>query len=179
MAPLTLLTANLELRPLDAGDLAAWIARDPERLLGRTGARFQVPVQTPPLFGDDLPAIHNMLQRQGDHPGDWLWLMILEGTREPAGVVGFSTATGPTGTITAGWSVYPRLQGRGLATEALRALVPWALARPGVRSLRATIPPDNGPSIRVAEKLGMSQTGKEMDLEVGEVLVYELQATPP
>ena len=41
--------------------------------------------------------------------------------------------------------------------------------------MRATIPPDNIPSIRVAEKLGMELVGKGEDPEVGEVLLYEVR----
>ena len=73
-----------------------------------------------------------------------------------------------------GYSVYPALRRIGLATEGLQALLAWLFEQSGVDRVRATIPPDNAPSIRVAEKLGMQLVGKDEDPQAGEVLLYEV-----
>ena len=73
-------------------------------------------------------------------------------------------------------TVYPEFQGRGFATEAVRALVSWAVAQPGVARVRATIPPWNASSLRVAEKAGLRPVGTDVDEEGGEVQVWEAEA---
>ena len=56
-----------------------------------------------------------------------------------------------------GWTIARRHWGHGYATEAARALLPWAYER-GVESLISLINPANVRSIRVAEKLGAVPT---------------------
>jgi RimJ/RimL family protein N-acetyltransferase len=53
----------------------------------------------------------------------------------------------------AGWALVPEAQGRGIATEALSAAHAWADER-GLGETMCLIDPDNGPSLRVAHKLG-------------------------
>ncbi|QGP77980.1 GNAT family N-acetyltransferase [Sphingobium sp. CAP-1] len=54
----------------------------------------------------------------------------------------------------AGWVVGPEAWGRGIATEAMHAILEWADAHLDAPSLRCIIDPDNMASIKVAEKLG-------------------------
>lgn len=54
----------------------------------------------------------------------------------------------------AGWVLAPDAWGRGIATEAMHAVLDWADARLDAPSLRCIIDPDNLASIKVAEKLG-------------------------
>lgn len=58
------------------------------------------------------------------------------------------------GVIEAGWAFAPAAWGRGVASEAMAAVLAWADAhRPG-EAIRCIIEPGNGASIRVAERLG-------------------------
>ncbi|MBB3981532.1 RimJ/RimL family protein N-acetyltransferase [Sphingobium fontiphilum] len=58
------------------------------------------------------------------------------------------------GVIEAGWAFAPAAWGRGIASEAMAAVLAWADAqRPG-EAVRCIIEPGNGASIRVAERLG-------------------------
>jgi len=50
--------------------------------------------------------------------------------------------------------------GRGLATEAARAVAEWALARPGCFRLWAVCDVENRASARVLEKIGMEREGR-------------------
>jgi RimJ/RimL family protein N-acetyltransferase len=164
----TVVTERLILRQLGAEDLDAWVAGHASVLQDRTGARFRAPVEAPPLFADDLPALRDLLrQEDGRHQ---IWLLVEKDSDEPVGVAGFST---DQRVATTGYSVFPRFESRGYTTEALRALLDRIQAEGGVDRVRATIPPDNLPSIRVAKKLGMVNTGTDVDPEVGDVLVYE------
>lgn len=54
----------------------------------------------------------------------------------------------------AGWVLGPAAWGRGIATEAMQAILDWADAHLDAPSLRCIIDPGNEASIHVAEKLG-------------------------
>ncbi len=53
-----------------------------------------------------------------------------------------------------GWALAGHAQGKGYATEALGAVVAWGEAHFGPVRTACIIHPDNGPSIRVAQKCG-------------------------
>jgi RimJ/RimL family protein N-acetyltransferase len=160
---------RLDLVQLDAPAIDAWIARDGRRLLELTGARFPEPVDAPPLFDADLPRVRQLLQ---DGPDSGPWLFVLRETREPVGAGGTS-ALGD-GTLFLGYSIWPRHQRRGYASEAVQALCEHGLAQPGVKRIRATIPIGHVASERVVERAGFHRVGKDFDPDAGEVGVFEL-----
>jgi RimJ/RimL family protein N-acetyltransferase len=55
-----------------------------------------------------------------------------------------------------GWVLRPDAWGQGLATEAARAWLAWGFENLDLPYLTAMIHPDNAPSMRVAERLGMA-----------------------
>jgi RimJ/RimL family protein N-acetyltransferase len=55
--------------------------------------------------------------------------------------------------------VTPGYRGRGIATEAVRALARWALNQPAVLSILARCEPGNGPSIAVLARVGFVRDG--------------------
>ncbi|NLX09885.1 MAG: GNAT family N-acetyltransferase [Chloroflexi bacterium] len=88
-----------------------------------------------------------------------VWVMVRRDDPAVVGDIGFKGAPDSGGMIEIGYSVVPAAQKQGYATEAGRALLAWAFAQPAVRQVTATCLPDNRPSIRVLEKLGMQRTG--------------------
>jgi RimJ/RimL family protein N-acetyltransferase len=113
------------------------------------------------------------LRTDPDARGWWVWLAALPDGEE-VGSGGFGGRPGPNRRLTVGYSVHDEHRGRGYATEMLTLLTEWALARPEVDLVRATITPDNLPSLRVAEKSGFTATGELLqDAEHGELLVFE------
>lgn len=53
------------------------------------------------------------------------------------------------------WAVWdPDAEGRGFATEAMRALIPWSFRRAGIDTAISVVDADNAASRRVAERLG-------------------------
>lgn len=56
-----------------------------------------------------------------------------------------------------GWVLASRAQGKGYATEAVRAAVAWGQANLGTSRMVCLIHPDNVASIRVAEKCGFRE----------------------
>jgi len=57
--------------------------------------------------------------------------------------------------VTVGYGLAPGARGQGYATEALRVVVAWALARPEVVAVEADTTHANLPSQRVMERAGM------------------------
>lgn len=100
--------------------------------------------------------IEEMAGREPGEPGGWVQFSVEE--RDGArlvGDVGISPADGEPGVVKVGYTISPVVQGRGYATEAVQALVDYALNTLGAEVVRAYADADNTPSIRVAEKVGM------------------------
>jgi ribosomal-protein-alanine N-acetyltransferase len=106
-----------------------------------------------------------------------LWGDRVMVTREPpikiVGSVVFHGAPDAEGTVEVAYGVEEESQGRGYATEAVGAMVAWALAQPAVHVVRATTPPWHVPSKRVLEKCGFSQVGVREGDALGELYEYE------
>ncbi len=165
---------RLEFRPLTITAIEALIAGNREILESATAATFPAPLAAPPEMDDALPAMRDTLR---DDPASACWgpfLIVLRETGEAAGSAGFVAQTARDGNRELGYSVYPSFQRQGIASEAAAALVAWALAQPGIRSVRATIPPWHVASQRVAANAGMHPTGRmETDPDEGPVEVWE------
>jgi RimJ/RimL family protein N-acetyltransferase len=100
--------------------------------------------------------IEEMAARAPGEPGGWVQLSVEErATGRLVGDIGLSPVDGEPGVVKVGYTIAPSEQGRGYATEAMRALVAYALDRLGAEVVRAYASADNIPSIRVAEKTGM------------------------
>lgn len=174
---MTLRTDRLRLVALNAEALQAWVDGDAGRLRDETATVFDEPVEAPPLFGEDLPMFRDRMAEGPDELGWWVWLVARMEDDRAVGVCGLGGRPDADGNTVIGYSVYPHLEGRGYATEASRALLHWVLAQPGVTCVKATVPTWNLGSVAVARKLGMIETGHEVDPDVGEVAVYEITAT--
>ncbi len=59
-----------------------------------------------------------------------------------------------------GWIFAQEVHGRGYATEAMRAAIGWMEAKRGRERTVCIIDPANGPSLRVAAKLGFAAYGE-------------------
>jgi [ribosomal protein S5]-alanine N-acetyltransferase len=119
---------------------------------------------------DDWPAedLRDFLPVYGQTVGDevalagWgIWLMLHPAAQTLIGDIGFKGPPDGTGAVEIGYSVLPAFRGHGYATEAARALIGWAAAQPGVRRVTAECLEDNRASIRVLEKAGMHQIGRD------------------
>lgn len=90
----------------------------------------------------------------------------LRETGELVGHVGLSPAHG---SVEIGYAIEDRMQGRGLATEAVAAMAQWGLTELGLPEVLGVVGADNAASCRVLEKAGFVRT--ETSYGVG-VLVY-------
>ena len=108
----------------------------------------------------DAPFLrHEFETMAGRVPGDRGWVQLTLEDRETGellGDVGMSPADGEPGVLKIGYTVSPEHQGRGVATEAVRALIAYAFERLVADVVRIYADADNAPSIRVAEKAGLT-----------------------
>lgn len=137
--------------------------------LGRTlGA--EVPADWP---GPDLEEILPFLDdAQSARPerGHWITILMHTADRVLIGSAGFKDVPDEFGAVEIGYGLIAAYRGQGYATEAARALIDWAFARPAVRRATAECLRDNTPSIRVLERIGMRRVGRDGDLLQWELL---------
>jgi RimJ/RimL family protein N-acetyltransferase len=86
------------------------------------------------------------------------------------GAMGFHGVPDEEGRVEIGYDLAEAARGQGYATEALRALSQWALARDDVRTLIAKIDLDNAPSRAVVTRAGFRQAAEDDRL-----VTYELR----
>lgn len=91
------------------------------------------------------------------------------------GHVGLSPARG---SVEIGYAIEQRLQGKGLATEAVAAMARWALADLSLPELLGIVAADNVRSRRVLEKAGFVRKGDEVKNANGRsstILIYRYE----
>jgi RimJ/RimL family protein N-acetyltransferase len=114
---------------------------------------------------------------------EWLVRAVVRReTREMIGHAGFHGPPGvnaleDAGAVEAGYAVFPEHRGRGYATEALRGLVRWASEERGVRTLVASVGPENEASLAIVRKLGFVHVGEHWDDEDGRELEFRLDVS--
>jgi len=114
-----------------------------------------------PTEGDLVIAGLLLADPTGAEPGPWGSYQVVErGTGLAVGGVGFK---GPPrdGAVEVGYGLAPSARGRGLATEAVRALVELALADPEVAVVEAEVQAGNHASERVLLRAGFTPAGAE------------------
>ena len=82
------------------------------------------------------------------------------------------------GRVEIGYKVQPEYRRQGVATEVVRAMFDWAHGQ-GVDLFRASVSPDNVPSLAIVRGLGFQQVGVQIDDIDGEELVFHLDGWPP
>lgn len=156
-----LLTSRLRLVPATVPLARAELA---DRATFAAMLEARVPDNWPPeSAADALPWFLQQLEEAPEERAGWLaWYGVRSATNgEPATLVGGAGFLGPPvgGTVYTGYSVLPQYQNQGYATEMVRALVEWALARPGVRRVAAETGADNNPSVKLLKGLGFHEVG--------------------
>jgi len=102
----------------------------------------------------------------------YFFSIVLAGTGEFIGSIGFRTERKAQGlTCGAGWFLLPEHQGRGYATEAFRALLPFMFRDCGIDVIDAGCKRANPASERIMQKCGMR---KIRECENGTRVQYQL-----
>ncbi len=95
-----------------------------------------------------------------DAPGTWLQLALeRRADGELLGDCGLHFPAADPAQAELGITVAPAHQGHGYATEALGAVLGFLFDTLGKHRVRASVDPDNRPSIRLLERLGMRREG--------------------
>ncbi|MBP2472913.1 RimJ/RimL family protein N-acetyltransferase [Crossiella equi] len=166
-------TARLRIRPLAMEDVP------------RLAEIFSDPCTTRWLASSDLSTVDRVRE----------WASVRIGTAYPDGmgyltylldntVVGFGhlrpSRELPEPTVETGWTVDPAYWGRGLAGEAAQAVVDFGLEELGLPAVWALVRPENGPSLRLAGRLGFREVATGLHYgEPHRVLVRLGEISPP
>ncbi|WP_297091759.1 GNAT family N-acetyltransferase [uncultured Draconibacterium sp.] len=99
--------------------------------------------------------------------GTWFQLAIIEKeSQEMIGDLGINFHKENYFRVSLGYTVAKQKQGKGFATEALRHVIDHVFREMGKNEILVHIDPENRASIRVAEKLGFTDTQNEIVTEM-------------
>nr|WP_231713157.1 GNAT family N-acetyltransferase [Arthrobacter sp. zg-Y769] len=144
------------------------------------GANRQSPLELTEHFSQDRQPLWRIRSAQLElNPGDAAWItraIFDPELKRAVGLAGFHGPPDGEGTVEVGYSVDPAYRRRGYARAALEALLAVAAREPSIRTVRATISPDNAPSRRLVEQYGFVANGDQWDDEDGLEIIYEVPA---
>jgi len=167
-----LVTDRLRLVPISLAAIEAVLDHDKARAEAIVGARF--PNAWP---NDDLVALGFPFSREAlrAQPDVRLWGDSLVLLKDQPRVVGSVVFHGhpKDGIAEVAYSIEESSRCNGLAVEATRACVEWALAQPGIVAVQATTFPWHFASLGVIKRLGMVHVGTRDHDTLGELLVFE------
>lgn len=119
------------------------------------------------------------LAQMASDPASRRWVARAVVDAESGAAVGHAGFHGPpdaSGMVEVGYSVDPRHRRRGYARALLAELLRRAGEEPGVRTVRATVAPDNAASLATLAGSGFVQVGEQHDEVDGLELVFERPA---
>lgn len=170
MAGLT--TGRLFLLPLTGAMVGARLECDDFTLRCRTPEGRRSVHFGPQWPGDALAAYPRL--RDGLAPGssvEGTFTVVERASYDAVGQVG-TTGEVEEGAVEIGYGLNEDARGRGLATEAVEALVAHLLARPGVDRVTAETSVANLASQRVLERAGFRQVRRSCSEADGELVVW-------
>ncbi|KAF4342486.1 GCN5-related n-acetyltransferase (GNAT) domain protein [Fusarium beomiforme] len=132
---------------------------------------------TPYLVSDECRSVW---KRRADQiradPQDSIWITRLAITTQGVvvGRAGFHGQPDERGMVEIGYSIDPLHRRQGHARAAVRILLDTAANDPRIQRVRASISPDNVPSMNLVKSFGFQQVGEQWDEEDGLELVFEL-----
>lgn len=164
---------RLHLDAVPAGVIHALADRDPS-----ASAIHHV---SPYLAGPECRRLWQIRSKQiKDSPDDAPWITRLIVDPElpmPVGVAGFHGPPDETGMVEIGYRVDTDLRRRGYAKRSVETLLAVAQRHQDVLTVRATISPDNAPSLSLINSFGFVEVGEQWDEEDGIEVIYELLAS--
>lgn len=132
------------------------------------------------LAGPECAGLWRRRSRQlHDLPMDAPWItrfIVDPEVASPVGLAGFHGAPDEAGMVEIGYRVDPSFRRRGYARRSLETLLDVARQHPDVRTVRATVSPNNAASLALIEAYGFTETGEQWDEEDGREIIYEVSA---
>ena len=168
---------DVEIVQLPAETLHALAAGDLE------AANRTAPVTLPPIFVADgwvgTWRYRSAQVREDAAVGAWITGAVVDRSLgEVVGQAGSHGAPDDAGMVEVGYAVVPGLRRRGYARAVLEALLGRAAREPAVRVVRASVSPDDAPSLGLISQYGFVRVGEQWDEEDGLEIVYEVPAGP-
>lgn len=165
-------TPNVSLLLMTPACLDALLDND----LGAAGA--EIGTVLPPFFLQEAWLWRLRRDQLTADPGSEGWLVhaVTDDEDVTVGHAGFHGAPTGDGTVEVAYTVIPEQRGRGYAAAALGALLTRAATDAGVRTVRATISPDNAASLHIVRAADFVEVGEQWDDEDGLELVFERSA---
>ena len=100
------------------------------------------------------------------------------GKRHVLGSIGFHGRPDDNGRAEIGYGIDPRYRRQGLTTEAVRAMLDWAMSKHGITRFVASVAPTNRASLALIRRLGFQRVGEQMDEIDGLEYVFEASWPP-
>jgi RimJ/RimL family protein N-acetyltransferase len=154
-----------------------------EALLGgdRESAQQMVDYQVPPNWPQDMESVLRFRVAIARERPETLPLllraMVLRADPEVVvGRIGFHGPADADGMLEIGYEVFPAYRRQGYAREAVVAMFRWAQRDPRVLRFRASVSPENVPSLRLVAGLGFIEVGSQWDEEDGLETLFEQAA---
>ena len=171
----TVLSARLALIALPGPVIDEVIGSEHEAFLELTGVVY--PAEWP---SEDRHVL-GLRKRQISEGDDYRWLLRAVVTRSHptmVGRIGFHGPPDADGVVEIGYRIDSAFRRRGFGFECAARLIEAAERVQAVSAVRASIAPENEPSLRIAERLGFRLIGEQMDEIDGLELVFERKAIP-
>lgn len=156
-------SAHLDLAPWTVELIDGFEIGDRMTSQAAMGVFFPDPFAPPPETGDVLDYFRTTVASDTSHGAFVPRLIRRREDRMAVGSIGLIPPD-DVGATLIGYSVYPSLTGQGYASEAA-ALVEWALRRPEIKAIRATIPVGHIASELIAGRAGLMLTGEQVEDE--------------
>jgi RimJ/RimL family protein N-acetyltransferase len=154
-----------------------------EQLLARAASDGPVPLGRPDpddVLHPDRSPLRFRVQQVRDDPSVNPWLLRLaveRATGTIVGLVNFHDRPDSEGRLEIGYRVLPAYRRRGFAREMATTLWAYAASRSDVRTLVASVAPDNAASRAIVEGAGFVKVGEQDDPDDGLEWVYELPSS--
>ncbi|MCX7305447.1 MAG: GNAT family N-acetyltransferase [Hyphomicrobiales bacterium] len=144
-------------------------------------ANIAAPISLGPYFID--PECRGIWQRRAFQvkadplSAAWITRAIVDADdRVAVGLAGFHGPPNNEGMVEIGYRVDPAFRRQGYARAALVALLKWAQDDKSIRTVRATISPDNLASKALVDQFGFVEVGEQWDDEDGLETIFEVDA---
>lgn len=112
---------------------------------------------------DILPIADQILESLEHPSGFEIWMIVKRESQIVIGDIGFHGPPDIKGNVEIGYGLVETEHNQGFGSEALKALMDWALNQPEVKSISATCLLTNLPSRRILEKNQMKEVAKNDD----------------
>ena len=130
----------------------------------------------PPILLEDTWLWNYRLNQLQEDPSSCPWLVRVIIDANSSDIVGHAGFHGPpdeNGMVEVGYTIHPAYRCRGFATAALGALIDFAANDSHVRTVRASVSPDNVASLKTIAPYGFVQVGEQIDDIDGLELIFE------